>query len=84
MFYEKALINIITLSHCLNTCTELCKKRLIYLSKGCTIKLEFICHSFVLTGGGGGGGGGYILYFVVSFVNRFALHSKFNFSFSGI
>ena len=58
--------------------TGLCKKRIIYLTKGDTIKLEFICHSFVLRGGGGGGI--YLFYYVVNFVNKCALHSKLNFS----
>ena len=60
--------------------TELCKKRIIYLSKGyhlIRIYLSQFCFKV-------GGGGGYIFYYVVSFVKRCALHGKLNFSFSGM
>ena len=60
--YEKSAFNDLIMSTCFTKkpCirkirvwveTELCKKRVIYLSKGCTIYLEFICHSFVLRWG---------------------------------
>ena len=74
MFYEKALINNITLSYSLDVQKwRLSSAKGLYLSKGGTIKLEFICCRFVLRGGG------YIFYYVVSFVNRCALHSKLHF-----
>ena len=60
MFYEKALITNTTLSHSLNTCKSgewaLQKEGNIFVKRMGTIKLEFICHSFVLRWGGGGGG----------------------------
>ena len=68
MFYEKALIDNITLSHSLNMCNSgdrpLQKEGNIFVKRRyhlIRIYLSQFCFR---------GGGGYIIYYVVSFVNR--------------
>ena len=80
MFYEKALIDNITLSHSLNTCISgdlaLQKEDNIFVKRRYHLIRIYLSQFW--------GEGKYIFYYVVIFVNKCTLHSKLNISFSGI
>ena len=80
MFCEKALLVNIIRSRSLNTCIS----RELALQKEGNIFVKRMYHLIRIylsqfEGGGGGGGGIFFIIYVVSFVNRCALHCKLNF-----
>ena len=73
MFYEKALIDNITLSHSLNMCKS--GDRPLQKEGNIFVKRRYHLIRIYLSQGEGK----YIFYHVVSFVNRCALHGKLTF-----